>query len=253
VPHRDVDDQEGRAPDHRDGDQGQVAASESGATAARSWATAARSGATAATGAVGRSDGVQHTAQDKRTIVRSSSPRSDVLAFVAQNLRRLRRRAGFSQAALAEASGISRRMIVSLEGGETNISLSSLDHLAEALGASFVDLVSDPDAHGRRIDAVAWRGGRPESEAVLVASVPARREAQLWSWVLGPGDRYVAEPDTEGWHEMIAVTEGSLRIELEEGPVTVDAGGFAVYSSAQTYSYINVHEGVTRFIRSVVA
>ena len=117
-----------------------------------------------------------------RTIVRSSTARSDVLAFVAQNLRRLRQRAGLSQVALAQASGISRRMIVNLEGGETNISLSSLDHLAEALGARLVDLVSDPDAKGRRIDAVAWRGGRPESEAVLVASVPAHFDAQLWSW-----------------------------------------------------------------------
>ena len=175
-----------------------------------------------------------------------------MLAFVAQNLRRLRHRAGLSQAALAQASGISRRMIVNLEGGETNVSLSSLDHLAEALDASFVELVSDPDAHGRRIDAVTWRGSRPESEAVLIGSVPARTDTQLWSWSLGPGDRYVAEPDPEGWHEMISVTEGRLRIELAEGPIVVDSGGFAIYSSAQTYSYVNAHDGVTRFIRNVV-
>ncbi len=40
---------------------------------------------------------------------------------------------------------------------------------------------------------------------------------------------------------------------LAEGPVVVDSGGFAIYSSAQTYSYLNVHDGVTRFIRNVVA
>ena len=187
------------------------------------------------------------------TIVHTSTERSDVLAFVAHNLRRLRRRSGLSQAALAEASGISRRMIVNLEGGETNISLSSLDRLAEALDASFVDLVSDPDAHGRRIDAVAWRGARPESKAVLLGSVPARAEAQLWTWSLGPGDRYTAEPDPENWHEMIVVTEGRLDIELAEGTVTVETGGYAIYSSAQPYAYANAHDGVTRFIRNVVA
>jgi transcriptional regulator with XRE-family HTH domain len=176
-----------------------------------------------------------------------------VLAFVAQNLRRLRQSSGLSQVALAQASGISRRMIVNLEGGETNISLSSLDRLAEALGVGFVDLVSDPAAHGRRIDAVTWRGARPESEAVLLGSVPARSEAQLWSWSLGPGDRYTAEPDPEGWHEMVVVTEGRLRIELDEGPVTVETGDYAIYSSTQTYAYTNAHDGVTRFIRNVVA
>lgn len=175
-----------------------------------------------------------------------------MLAFVAQNLRRLRRRAGMSQVALAEASGISRRMIVNLEGGATNISLSSLDHLAEALGAKFVDLVSDPEAHGRRIDAVAWRGTQPESKAVLLGSVPARSDVQLWTWTLAPGDRYTAEPDPEGWHEMLFVSEGRLLIDLAEGPITVEAGGYAIYSSAQQYAYVNVADGVTRFIRNVV-
>ena len=196
---------------------------------------------------------MQHTAQDKGTIVHMSNHgRSDVLAHVAENLRRLRRRSGLSQAALAEASGISRRMIVNLEGGETNVSLSSLDRLAEALGASFVEVVSDPAAHGRRIDVVAWRGARPESEARLLGSVPARAEAQLWSWVLGPGERYEAEPDPAGWHEMIAVTEGRLLIDLAEGPVSLGSGGFAIYGSAQHYSYVNISDGVTRFVRNVV-
>jgi transcriptional regulator with XRE-family HTH domain len=235
VAHRDVDDQEGRAPDHRDGDQGQVMAAEGEAPP------------------VAGRGGVQHSAQDMGTIVHSSSERSDVLGFVAQNLRRLRLRAGLSQVALAQASGISRRMIVNLEGGATNISLSSLDHLAEALGADFVELVSDPEAHGRRIEAVAWRGTRSQSEAVLLGSVPARSSAQLWAWTLGPGDRYTAEPDPEGWHEMTVVTEGRLLIDLAQGPVTVEAGGYAIYSSAQQYAYVNIHDGVTRFIRNVVA
>lgn len=183
---------------------------------------------------------------------REPQARSDVLAHAAENLRRLRHRAGLSQAALAEASGISRRMIVNLEGGDTNISLSSLDRLAAALGVGFVEIVSDPEAHSRRIDVVAWRGTRPQSEARLLGSVPARADVQLWSWALGPGDRYEAEPDPEGWHEMIAVTEGRLLIDLAEGPVTVAAGGFAVYSSAQQYRYVNLADGVTRFLRNVV-
>ncbi|MER7581819.1 XRE family transcriptional regulator [Kitasatospora sp. NPDC097691] len=179
--------------------------------------------------------------------------RSDVLAFVGENLRRLRRQAGLSQAALAQAAGISRRMIINLEGGDTNISLSSLDRLAEALGATFVEIVSDPAAQSRRIEAVTWRGGRADSEAVLLGSVPARSEAQLWRWSLGPGDRYSAEPDPEGWHEMIAVTEGRVLIDLAEGPVVIEAGGYAIYNSAQTYAYVNVGDGVARFIRTTVA
>ena len=59
---------------------------------------------------------------------------SDVLTHVGANLKRLRKAAGLSQTALADASGISRRMIAGLEAGTANISLSSLDKLAHALG-----------------------------------------------------------------------------------------------------------------------
>lgn len=188
-----------------------------------------------------------------RNILHSAGPRSDVLAFVSENLKRLRQGAGLSQAALAEASGLSRRMIVQLEGGDTNISLSSLDRLADALGATFIDIVSDPAVQRLRIDAMAWRGSRPESQAMLLGSVPARQEAQLWSWSLGPGERYQAEPDPKGWHEMIVVVEGRLLVDLAEGPMDIRAGDYAIYGSAQTYAYVNLHEGVTRFIRNVIS
>lgn len=188
-----------------------------------------------------------------RNILHSAGERSDVLAFVSENLRRLRQRAGLSQAALAEAAGLSRRMVVQLEGGDTNISLSSLDRLADALGASFIEIVSDPAAQRLRMDAMAWRGTRPESHAMLLGSVPATREAQLWSWSLGPGERYQAEPDPEGWHEMIVVVEGRLLVDLSEGPMTIEAGDYAIYGSAQDYAYVNLHEGVTRFIRNVIS
>src|SRR6478752_2872898 len=103
-----------------------------------------------------------------------SQGRSDVLAHVSGNLRRLRMAAGLSQTALAEASGISRRMIVALEGGDANISLSSLDKLAAAMGVGFIDLVRDPTRETRAdINEVTWRGKSEDSTAVLLGAAPA--------------------------------------------------------------------------------
>ncbi|MBP7001674.1 helix-turn-helix domain-containing protein [Amaricoccus sp.] len=185
----------------------------------------------------------------------NQASRGDVLAHVGTNLRRLRQAAGMSQQALAEASGISRRMIVGLEGGETNVSLSSLDRLAWALGAGFVEMVSDPDAGlaPGRVEALAWRGRAEGSSATLVGSVPARRDAQLWTWSLAPGDRYDAEPDPEGWHEIVHVDAGVLTVETEAGELTIGPGGHAIYGSAQSYAYANRGTDEVRFIRVVVA
>ncbi|OCO99875.1 MULTISPECIES: XRE family transcriptional regulator [unclassified Ensifer] len=183
-----------------------------------------------------------------------SQDRSDVLAHVAENLRRIRLASGLSQTALAKASGISRRMIVAVEGGDANISLSSLDSLAAAMNVGFVDLVRDPSRHSRdNIDAVTWRGQQAESEARLLASAPAASEAQMWLWSIAPGERYDAEPDPQGWHEMLLVTEGTLTLELGGDRKCYASGAFTVYSSAQTYSYVNDGDDVVRFVRNVIS
>ncbi len=177
----------------------------------------------------------------------------DVLTHVSANVRRLRAAAELSQAALAERSGISRRTIIKLEAGEANISLSGLDQLAHALGTTFVELVAAPSAPRSRIDAVAWRGRADASVAVLLASSPASAEAQLWSWTLGAGDRYDAEPDAPGWHEMILVSEGGIRVEREDGTTELRAGDHLAFSSAQRYSYVAVGDVPARFVRVVVS
>jgi transcriptional regulator with XRE-family HTH domain len=178
---------------------------------------------------------------------------SDVLTHVAGNLRRLRQERGLSQTALAERSGISRRTIINLEAGEANISLSGLDRVAEALDTDFVTLVAEPSAPPTAVNAVAWRGGSPDSVAALIGAVPARTDAQLWTWALAPGDRYDAEPDPAGWHEIVFVTAGSLRIDRDDGVSALAAGEHAIYSSAQRYSYIAVGAQTVRFVRLVVS
>ncbi|MBB1593497.1 XRE family transcriptional regulator [Achromobacter sp. UMC46] len=185
-------------------------------------------------------------------ILHITSPGRDVLTHVGANLRRIRKQAGLSQTDLADASGISRRMIAGVEAGTANISLSSLDKLAGALGVGFVDLVSDPNRERRRIEAMAWRGERPGSQAVLLGAAPASCEAQLWIWTLAPGEQYLAEPDPDGWHEMVYVIEGTLRLELSGVPQSVSADDFAIYSSAQPYAYFNDGDARLRFVRNVL-
>ncbi len=124
---------------------------------------------------------------------------------------------------------------------------------SHTLGATLVEVVSPPSAPPGRIEATAGRGAEAGSRAVLLGSAPARDQAQLWTWSLAAGDRYDAEPDPAGWHEMVFVTAGRLRIEREDEVAVVDAGDYAIYSSAQRYSYVNDAAGTTTFLRNVVS
>lgn len=140
------------------------------------------------------------------------------------------------------------------EAGEANISLTGVDRLAEALGTTFTALVAAPGALPAAIDEVAWRGTHAASIAVLLSSVPARAEAQLWTWTLGPGDRYEAQPDPEGWHEILLVTEGTLLLErAAQTTASLGEGDHIAFSSAQPYAYVNAGDtGPVVFTRIVV-
>lgn len=170
---------------------------------------------------------------------------------VAANLRRARNAAGISQTELAERAGISRRTIINIEAGDANISLSSLDTIALALGHSFTDLVRPPAVRETDLAVLAWRGAG-ESRATLVSSVPATHEVQLWTWTLDAYDRYDAEPDPSGWHEIITVYHGQLLIEQAERDIRLEAGDSRTYPSDRPYAYRNPSGTPTRFARIVV-
>jgi len=67
-------------------------------------------------------------------------------SIFAKNLIRFRKRKGFSQGDLAEASGISRRMVGYYEISETLPPLNKISALAEALGIQVYQLFSENKA-----------------------------------------------------------------------------------------------------------
>ena len=100
-----------------------------------------------------------------RIILHNENQRPDVLVHVAANVRSLRLAAELSQQALADQAEISRRMLVNIEKGDVNVSLGTLDKLAEALGVLFYALVQPPESEdSARIIEVA--GSQGETAAV---------------------------------------------------------------------------------------
>lgn len=72
-------------------------------------------------------------------------PSRSIIATLAENIRRMRHERGLSQEELADICGLHRTYVGSVERGERNVTLSSLELLAKALGVSVVDLLTPED------------------------------------------------------------------------------------------------------------
>lgn len=77
-----------------------------------------------------------------RLSVKLRAPSQSLVGTLAQNIRRLRHELGLSQEELADVCGLHRTYVGSVERAERNVTLSSLEMLAKALGVSVVDLLT---------------------------------------------------------------------------------------------------------------
>ena len=149
-----------------------------------------------------------------------------VLANVSRNVRHARRLRGWSQERLAGAASVSRRMLVGIETGDSNVSLATLDRLAAAL----------PDSKGILMESLTHNG----------------QTVELWVWRVAPGDRYDAEADAPGSHEMVWVTDGELVLQQGERVWRLAAGQSLTFHSDIDYSYRNEGTETVRFSKNVI-
>jgi len=156
---------------------------------------------------------------------------------------------------LAEAAGVSRRMVVNVEQGAANPSVGTLLRISDALGVGLPALVERPEPRPVRVTrqgdgAVLWSsesGGR----GVLVAGTAPPDVVELWDWTLGSGDRHVTQAHTPGTQELVQVQQGTITIEVAGQPVTLDAGDAVAFPGDVAHSYANPGTQPARFSLAV--
>ena len=107
---------------------------------------------------------------------------------------------------LAEAAGVSRRMVVNVEQGAVNPSVGSLLRISDALGVGLPALVEPPEGSTVKVTrkgsgATLWSSGAG-GRAVLLAGTDPPDVVELWDWTLAPGDHHASEPHKLGSEEL---------------------------------------------------
>jgi quercetin dioxygenase-like cupin family protein len=156
---------------------------------------------------------------------------------------------------LAEAAGVSRRMVVNVEQGAANPSVGTLLRISDALGVGLPALVEPPQPKPVKVTrhgdgATLWSsqsGGR----GVLVAGTEPPDVVELWDWTLGPGDHHVSEAHTPGTRELVQVQQGTITVKVADQSVTLDAGDAVAFPGDVAHSYANPRTQPARFSLAV--
>lgn len=174
-------------------------------------------------------------------------PVSDPAALariVGINLKRLRRRQGYSLERLAKLSGVSRAMLGQIETGRSVPTIGLLAKAAAALDVSIPSLLVSQDA-------VATQVLRPDKTRAVVSSegrfvaralfpLGGERRVEFYEVTIAPGHREVGEPHAPGTRENLVVIEGTVDVQVgREKPVGLNAGDALLFAADQPHSYRN--------------
>jgi len=156
---------------------------------------------------------------------------------------------------LAEAAGVSRRMVVNVEQGAANPSVGTLLRISDALGVGLPALVEPPQPKPVKVTrhgagATLW-SGESGGRGVLVAGTEPPDVVELWDWTLGPGDRHGSEAHTAGTKELVQVQEGTITVEVADRSVTLDAGDAVTFPGDVAHAYANPGTRPARFSLAV--
>jgi XRE family aerobic/anaerobic benzoate catabolism transcriptional regulator len=111
--------------------------------------------------------------------------------------RALRERTRKTRQEIADESGLSLRFLADVEGGKANPSLGSLHALADALGVTVVDLVTDEQGRPRSIALLGLRGAGK--------STVGKRAAKALGWTFVEVDKEIEREAGMALSELFAL------------------------------------------------
>jgi transcriptional regulator with XRE-family HTH domain len=164
---------------------------------------------------------------------------------------------GWTLDELASRSGVSRRMLISIEHGEGNPSIATLLRISDALGVGLPVLVDVERPHTLSVTAagrapVLWRGPRG-GQAQLVAGTEPPDVVELWDWTLQPGEAHTSEAHTAGTRELLLVLEGQVELRAGDRTERLAPGDSAAFAGDVAHGYATPADagGPARFALTV--
>lgn len=174
---------------------------------------------------------------------------------VSQRIKLFRRQQKLSLDELSRRSGVSKGMLVDIEGCRANPSIALLCKIAAAMNVSVADVVnvaSEPTVHviDRDDIPVLWQGEKGGS-AKLMAGTRGPDMLELWQWVMHPGEAFTSSGHPADTCELLFVTRGQLTLRVDGTDYLIKEGCSAVARTDRPHAYINDTHDALEFTMTV--
>ena len=172
------------------------------------------------------------------------SPGTDaVTASIARQVRALRQARGWSLDELALRSGVSKGMVVQVEGARTNPSIGTLCRLAEAFGVNvgrLLEAAAEPVVKVLTADEqpVLWKG-ELGGTGRLLRGVNDPAFVEVWQWRFEPGERHASSDHAPTTRELVTVQAGTLTVLVDGEPHRAGPGETIDFRSDRPHEYRN--------------
>jgi transcriptional regulator with XRE-family HTH domain len=181
----------------------------------------------------------------------------DINQLIARRVRELRDAAGYSLAALAERSGVSRSNISLIERGQSSATATVLDKLAAALDVTVASLFEDAGGAPSPIARAAEQPVRtdPASGYVRRNLSPALHSPiQLVEVLFPPGQRvaYDAAARDVDVHQQIWMIEGTMDVSVGDTCWRLKTGDCLSMRLEQPITYENPSASAARYLVALV-
>jgi transcriptional regulator with XRE-family HTH domain len=162
---------------------------------------------------------------------------------VAGHVRTLRTARGWSLDELAGRSGVSKGMVVQIEGARTNPSVGTLVRIADAFGVTVARLLEPAEERAVHISSAddapqLWRGAQG-GFGRLLRGTNDPNFVELWEWHFAPGERHASADHTPGTREVLHVLAGTLTVTVDGTDHDVSQGQTIDFRADRPHTYHN--------------
>lgn len=181
---------------------------------------------------------------------------TEITGTLARTVQQLRAERGWSLDQLAARSGVSKGVLVALEQCRSNPNLATLARIGDAFGVPVTRLLDSGgqprvQVTGPAESRVLWRGPAGGT-GTIIAATDAPWAAELWRWIVQPGESWGGDAHSPATKELAWVESGTLTLTVAGTDYAVGAGQCVRFPGGVPHGYRNDGTGPVHLTMVVV-